>query len=185
RCSPQHAAHRAHPHGARSRRDRRGALDQLWGDAARELRCAHRGGGRDFAIRLMLAPPTHHEPRVQRLNLRAAWAAFPQHLASVLTGGWRLRAPRDHAAAERAGVMRRRGARPQLGRTVQAAASLIATSPRPSMMPLSSRLPVSQFMPIKLPVMMTWPAVSDLPRAAIAGGSSWSAARGSTLLPST
>ena len=35
----------------------------------------------------------------------------------------------------------------------QAAASLIATSPRPSIIPLSSWRPVSQFMPIRLPVM--------------------------------
>src|SRR5215475_11245989 len=50
-------------------------------------------------MRLMLAPPTHHA--MHAVVLAAASAVFAQHLASVRTGGWRLRAPRDQAGVER------------------------------------------------------------------------------------
>jgi transglutaminase-like putative cysteine protease len=46
RCAPQHAPHRPHPDGARTRRHRRGALDKLRPHAAGEVqRRDGRGGG--------------------------------------------------------------------------------------------------------------------------------------------
>src|SRR5262249_45752480 len=163
-----------------------------------ELQCAHRRADRGLILSLKILSPK--EPCVHRWDLRRPAALFAQRCGSVLATwlvpcqpppegpcadpGWRVGgagwlAPATTSSSPSSGY----GSAPSAG-PFQAAASLIATSPKPSMIPLSSRLPVSQFMPIKLPVMIIWPAASDMPRAAIAGGNSCSAARGSTLLPS-